>query len=539
MIHEYTADLKALLAGKHTVASLAEQLKHSEDLECDIAHLLVEIDRVPNWQENILLTSFYELLKLIQRECVEQNPVTEPFSDNLNVYVCFANLFTGPGKAIDKNDARAMELLEQAVALGPHHPFALASLATHALRSENNPKRAYSLFLEAVRIDPDYSFALAHLGELLRIGPQGVASDPQAAYHYLQRAVDTDPNNSFALGSLGALLRSGAPGVVRDTKRAYSCLVKAYQLGPFNPFVLCTLAELLLTGVDGVPRDRRSAQGLLEKVLLHVPDYPLALATYGELLRIGGDGVPVNRAKAYELLDKAVHLVPNYGYALASLGEILCTGAPNVPQDLARSLACLEAAYSQNPNSTFILNSLAEALRAGSGNAIAVLQRVKGLVERSLAIDPNQPYPLAISGYVHAHIADETRDEQKAITLFTKALELDPRNYFSLIQLGQLLIHAKEVKKACELYERSLVINPNNLDVLYFLATQYCGDFPNLQRANILISHALVLQPENQTYLNIQSKILEQMLGRNPKKSFFSKVASSIAGLFKKLQSRF
>lgn len=528
----YASDIKALLEGKMSVARLTEQLKHSEDLECDVNNLLIEIDRITGSQEHPLLSWLYDFLKMIQEECVLHNPVLHPVAENLHAYVSFANLFTSPGRAIAKNDARALELLERALSVNPEYPFTLASLGAIYLDGGKNPQKAYSLFLEAVRINPDYSFALAHLGELLRTGNGGLAVDQQAAYHYLQRAVEADPNNAFALGSLGALLRTGATGVQRDMKRAYKCLTKACEIGPFNPFAFCTLAELLLVGGDGVIRDRRQAMMILEKVLQTSGDYPYALATYGELLRIGGDGVPANRKRAYELLNKAVSIVPNYGYALASLGEILCTGAlPDVAPDLSRAYSYLETAYKINPNSTFVLNWFAEVQRVK-----LELIPARNIAERSLELDPNQPFALAIAAYVYKHVQDASRDIQKAIRLFEKALELDPRHYFSLVELGDSYSKS-DPKRAFELYERSTTLNPNNLEVLYYLAgilkDGIEGIPMNLQRANILITHALIIQPHNQTYLKLQRAILEKILDRHSEKKqkkFLSKMKELLTG---------
>ena len=226
----YSQQIQDLVEGKIALATITEELKHSEDLQSDVTQFLQAIDKRDDFDAQSILSSLQELLRMIQQECIDKNPVREPISQNLHPYVAFANLFAKPGRAIVQNELRAFELLQHALNLLPNYPFALASLAGLFLEGGpslvRDPKKAYSLLLEAVRESPDYSYALARLGELLRLGQGDVKADEALAYHFLQRSVDADPNNAFALGSLGALLKTGG----RDMKRAHKYLSRAYEL---------------------------------------------------------------------------------------------------------------------------------------------------------------------------------------------------------------------------------------------------------------------------------------------------------------------
>lgn len=131
--------IKALLDGKTTVPLFAEQLKHSQDLEADVADLLAVIERIAGWQEHLALSSLYELLKMVEQEHLQHVLVEGPLSDNLYPFIAFANMFVG------KNDARAEKLLEHARSLAPENPFALASLGVLQLQ-KRMPKRRMHFF---------------------------------------------------------------------------------------------------------------------------------------------------------------------------------------------------------------------------------------------------------------------------------------------------------------------------------------------------------------------------------------------------------
>ncbi|TNF64385.1 MAG: tetratricopeptide repeat protein [Rhodobacteraceae bacterium] len=137
----------------------------------------------------------------------------------------------------------AMALLEQALALDPDYPFALALAAwCHAQRSVYNwtddPRaaldKALALAQRAEAQGEDDPLTLAVLGTVLTLALQ-----PERARGFLERAVAIDPNSAWAWARLGWL-----EAYAGNAEKAETHLRRSLELSPLDPLNFNTYGAL-------------------------------------------------------------------------------------------------------------------------------------------------------------------------------------------------------------------------------------------------------------------------------------------------------
>ena len=114
---------------------------------------------------------------------------------------------------------------------------------------------------------------------------------------------------------------------------------------------------------------------------------------------------------------------------------------------------------------------------------------------------------IALNSYAKA--LAENGDVDKACELFDRSLAIEPNDMIALNSYAKALAENGDVDKACELFERSLAIEPNNPITLssYAKALAENGD---VDKACELFERSLAIEPNNPIALNSYAKALAE-----------------------------
>jgi TPR repeat protein len=154
---------------------------------------------------------------------------------------------------------------------------------------------ALRLFEQAARGgDTEAAF---QLGEMLRVGVQGVPAAPAAAAPWYTLAAQQQ--HARAALMLGLLYKNGE-GVARDDAQAAHWLAQASERG--NAHAMFLLSNLYNQGL-GVPQDRAQARRLLQEAAEH--EYPPALQELALTMQAGDDLTQKDELKATHLMMEA------------------------------------------------------------------------------------------------------------------------------------------------------------------------------------------------------------------------------------------
>jgi len=167
-----------------------------------------------------------------------------------------------------------------------------------------------------------------------------------------------------------------------------------------------------------------------------------------------------NLLRAVDLLNQAVAYDPSFFQAYCQLGSthdlIYFSGFDRTPARLALAQAAIQAAFRLRPDASEAHLARAENLYRG------YLDYDGALAELEVACQslPNDPRIFELKAYIErrrGHWDQSTRN-------FERAIDLDPRNVLTLLQIGtsyELLRHYAEAKS---MLDRVLVIEPNDVE---------------------------------------------------------------------------
>ena len=118
------------------------------------------------------------------------------------------------------------------------------------------------------------------------------------------------------------------------------------------------------------------------------------------------------------------------------------------------------------------------------------LEKAKITYEKALLIDDEDSTVLGNFGNVHLSIFQKTNNlnsHKKAIELFEKAVKLDPNNASAFDGLGIAYLMARDLDKSIYNWEKVLVLFPSKKTTVYNLARSYLSK-GNKQEALILLT---------------------------------------------------
>jgi TolB-like protein/Flp pilus assembly protein TadD len=165
-----------------------------------------------------------------------------------------------------------------------------------------------------------------------------------------------------------------------------------------------------------------------------------------------------NLFEAADLLEKAVARDPNYFLAYCKLAsvhdQIYLNGPDHTPARLALASSAVEAAQRLRPDAGETHLALAEHLYCGYLDYDRARRELK-LAHRSL---PNEPLVFELAGFM-----DRRQGRWDASTRnLLRALELDPRNTYTLQQIAVSYQLLRRFDEAAAMIDRALAVLPND-----------------------------------------------------------------------------
>jgi len=88
------------------------------------------------------------------------------------------------------------------------------------------------------------------------------------------------------------------------------------------------------------------------------------------------------------------------------------------------------------------------------------------------------------------------RDYDEAIKNYSRALELEPRNYAAILFIGNTFFRKNDVAKAGEWYEKAIQLDPN-IETAYRYYADMLGRKGDMAQARGMLIHAAVAEPYN------------------------------------------
>jgi tetratricopeptide (TPR) repeat protein len=123
---------------------------------------------------------------------------------------------------------------------------------------------------------------------------------------------------------------------------------------------------------------------------------------------------------------------------------------------------------------------LVRAKQLGSTNGVMLNLLDMIPLDGSIRHDPN---PEVDKAFQAGEAAFGKRDFDEAIKNYSKALELDPKNYSSVLFIGDSYFALKDFPKALEWYDRAIALNPNG-ETAYRYEADMLTKNGDMERAN-------------------------------------------------------
>jgi TolB-like protein/class 3 adenylate cyclase len=197
-----------------------------------------------------------------------------------------------------------------------------------------------------------------------------------------------------------------------------------------------------------------------------------------------------NIEQAIALLNQALARDPSFFLAQCQLAVAhdqlyFLSGADHTPARLALAQAALDAAFRLRPDAGEAHLARAEHLYRGFLDYNGALTELD-IARRTL---PNDPRILELTGYI---LRRQSKQEE-ALEYINRALTLDPRNFFTLQQIGLSYFFLRRYPEDLAVLDRALAIKPDDPDT-------------KVARAFIFLSWKADTQPVHQTIEELRVK---------------------------------
>ncbi|MGB2676931.1 MAG: tetratricopeptide repeat protein [Candidatus Acidiferrum sp.] len=241
--------------------------------------------------------------------------------------------------------------------------------------------------------------------------------------------------------------------------------------------------QVSIASIESLIRSQEYDQALqLTRSALHETPNNFRLWTLeGIVLSIKG-----STQDALIAFDRALSLSPTYAAALKGKVQLLYQ-----TQD-KRAIPLLEKILKADPRDETAHEMLA-ILEGRQGNCQAAI----GHFLLSAEVIANRPYSLEVYGYC----LEQTKQPQKAISVFEQLAALLPQRTYPKYDLAVLLVETKQNDAALKVLEPLLAADQSDPDLLSLASEAYeaAGDTP---KAVSLLRQAIVLSPANANYYN-------------------------------------
>jgi TolB-like protein/class 3 adenylate cyclase/Tfp pilus assembly protein PilF len=167
-----------------------------------------------------------------------------------------------------------------------------------------------------------------------------------------------------------------------------------------------------------------------------------------------------NLLQAVDLLNQALARDPSFFLAQCQLAythdQLYFIGGDHTPARRALAEAAIEAAFRLRPDAGEAHLARAENLYRGYLDYDGALAEL-AIAHRTL---PNDPHVFELTGY----IARRQGKHEEGLHSLERALELDPRNFYTLQQIALSYSNLRRYSDEVVVLDRALAINPNDVD---------------------------------------------------------------------------
>ena len=173
-----------------------------------------------------------------------------------------------------------------------------------------------------------------------------------------------------------------------------------------------------------------------------------------------------NLLEAADLLNQAVARDPSFFKAYCLLASthdrLYFLGYDHTPARLALAEAAIEAAFRIHPDAGEAHLARAQNLYQGYLDYDAALAELE-IAAKTL---PNNASVFELKGYIERRQGKQ----EEAVRSLERAIDLDPRNSFTLQQIALSYRHLRRFAEQKSVLDRALAIEPNNIDIKLELA---------------------------------------------------------------------
>ena len=364
-------------------------------------------------------------------------------------------------------------------------------------------KRARTLFLRVLQVAPKHHNANLQMAQIAVSRKDGYE-----ALHYLANVPGQD------IGII--LLRVEALSLAGEPKEAMTTIGAIEKEYASDPQVLLAAGELLVR-----MEQYDAAEKVLSQALVQNPNDAETLFQLGVAAARAGH---TERAKS--ILEEARQNHPGDAAVLSTLGRVYATEG-----DYPHALQLLAEARTLDPKDKSNLLALARALDA-AGSLSDAARAYDDLV----ALDPKDEeircdraldyasagrydeavtelkrhvvlFPKDAQGYFKLALITEMRDDDGAVDLMSKALQLDPNFLAAKCERGILLHRLGRLKEALPDLQASATAEPENVEVLSQLGIVLLS-LGRPHEAEATLSSAIEIDPENRAVLMNLGKAL-------------------------------
>lgn len=409
---------------------------------------------------------------------------------NAGLAIKIGNVFLGR-----KENARAVEILEATTKANPNAVDAWFWLGL-ASRAADQPQKATAAMRQVLKLNPMRLDATATLVEISL--ERNATADAVKVIDQASRQSSTDAMYWAKLGDMIniALKRTPALAGQIEAGRAEQCYEKALKLAPADIEIMLRMAD-----VYQQKGDLKKSAELLQKVAAAHPDrVPLRIRLAQYYITTG------EKAKAAVELEAALKREPQNFQLHNFLGEIY----EELELD-SKAVSDYEQSLVLKPDqlAVYLRITLLQLKQKLPANAFKTLATAK----EKFPADFQVPYYYGLA-------YSDAKQFDKAITAFAEAEALvaeapgDARLgspfYFSY---GAACERRGDFDKAVALFRKSIELDPKNDSAFNYLGYMWADKGINLDEAHEYIKKALEIEPDNGAYLDSLGWVLFK-LGR-------------------------
>ena len=400
----------------------------------------------------------------------------------------------------------AIAVLESATKADPSAVEAWYGLGI-AYRAADQPQKAIAAWKQALKVDPTYANAIRYLLEVYM--QQGTAADVASVVEPALKQHSKDSGYWVNLGdTLAAVLRQ-KPSLssVIDRADIRQCYQKALVLAPRDVEIEARVADAYAENgeyqlaADAYAELLKSRPGnpvvldRLWRMYSQSGQKEKAIATLEQILKRDPLRFEVYNALGdlYEDLDKTDRAISNYQQSLVlnpnQLELYLRVALYQIRlkrfSDASATLTNAREKYPTKYQVPYVVGLL-QSDQKNYTNALASFADAETLAKE----DPEEIKPSSAFYFAYGSAYERVGMDEKAVSMFRKAIELDPNNHNACNYLGYMWadkgVHLQE---SLELIQKALKLEPDNgayLDSLGWVLFQmgrYQEALPPIQRA--------------------------------------------------------